>query len=184
MGYWQEGSIPTASCRICRVFLHMDTAISMLTVNWFWTSRPLQEYQSWITYKQAQYGCYSWFELEKGKGQYNSWLSVRQASFFNFSGKLKPCPKIGLLACRVACSDMRVRVTTGLKHSLYNRPLWQSSSWLMRGILPLSHYSKHQMPFTTVALYALCSLFYPFLQGSDLGLGQSSLVIKQKNRNF
>lgn len=149
------------SCR----FLHVDAAISMSTVNWFWTTRTSHQYQSWIYVHHTQAGCFG-LELRKGRASRTAVRqAVGQASFFRLDGNLQSCPKIGLMACCAACSDMSSRTILGLISFFFlnDRPLWQSCSWLIRGVLSLSDHTMHQMPppFTTLALYALCSSFSP-----------------------
>lgn len=152
-------------CYCCK-FSYRDTVMSM------WSRpgsqglcRTMEVGFLLTTCKQVWDSCYFGLETKKGKSQYNSCLAVRQTSFFRLDGKLQPCPKMGLMAYCAACSVMSGRATVGLKHSLYDRPLWQSCSWLVRGILSLSH---HQMPppFTILALYALCSLCNTQVLGS------------------
>lgn len=143
-------------------FLHVDTATSSVTLKQPWSRglhRDPEDGALLSTHKQAGDSCYFGFQAKKGKSQHDGWMAVSQTSSFRLNGKLQPCPIMGLMDCCAACSLTRSRATSGLKHALYHRSLWQSCSWLIRDVPSLSHHAIHQiqLPFTILASYALCS---------------------------
>lgn len=94
---------------------------------------------------------------------------------------LQPSLETRLIAYCAACSAVSGRAPVGLKHSVWDRALWQSCSWLSRDTL--SHCAKPQMPLTTFHnTWIGCSM--PLASAAPASWSVSSNWHKQTNKKW